>query len=153
MTPQTLPSVEHGASGSSRRGEMADALALGASGRNPMSVRLRPTAPGISINLIGGLSREAPCACTGFKSSPRHHMHQKIIQTIGWYGVAAVVAAYILLSFRIVAPENIWYQLLNLTGALAIIVEASTKKDRQPVVLNIIWAVVALVALLRVALG
>ena len=45
------------------------------------------------------------------------------------------------------------YQLLNLTGALGIIAETLGKKDMQPVVLNIVWGLVALVTLIRLAVS
>lgn len=74
---------------------------------------------------------------------------KRSIELLGWYGVSAIVTAYILVSFEIVAANSWQYQLLNLTGALGIIVDAVSKNDRQPAVLNIFWAVIALFALAR----
>ncbi len=66
---------------------------------------------------------------------------------LGWYGVAATIAAYILVSFLVLSPTSIWYQALNLTGALGVTVETYYRRDYQPFWLNLLWAVIALVAL------
>ena len=71
----------------------------------------------------------------------------------GWYGVMAILLAYTLLSFKALNSDSLPYQLLNLTGALGIMYEAYYKKDTQPVVLNIVWAVVALVAIFRIVIS
>lgn len=80
-------------------------------------------------------------------------MQQRIIQSLGWYGVVAILLAYALTTFHLLVPENSWYQLLNLTGAAAIAYEAWSKRDRQPMVLNIVWALVAVIGLLRIWLN
>lgn len=75
---------------------------------------------------------------------------QKLVQIAGWYGVAAIILAYMLNSFSILDSHSLSYQLLNLSGALGIISEAASKKDAQPVVLNIVWAAIALLAILNI---
>ena len=74
-------------------------------------------------------------------------MKLSVIQLIGWYGVAAILSAYALLNFGWIDDHNLSYFLLNLTGAAAIIIEAHARHDTQPVVLNIVWAVIALLGL------
>lgn len=76
-------------------------------------------------------------------------MKAKEISYLGWYGVVAILAAYALVSFNVIAVKSYPYQLLNLTGALCIAIEAASKKDRQPAVLNAIWAVIALIAIVN----
>jgi len=68
---------------------------------------------------------------------------------MGWYGVCAILGAYILVSFGVIVTKSYIYQLLNLTGAIGIMLEAASKKDKQPVVLNVVWALVALVAIFQ----
>jgi hypothetical protein len=75
----------------------------------------------------------------------------RVKQLIGWYGVGAILVAFVLLNFRTIGTDNLMYQLLNITGAVGVIVEASSRKDFQPVVLNIVWMLVALYGLLRLA--
>lgn len=67
----------------------------------------------------------------------------RIKQIIGWYGVMAIVVAFALLNFGVLDTDSLAYQLLNITGSISIIIEASSKKDYQPVVLNIVWLLVA----------
>jgi len=76
----------------------------------------------------------------------------RAIELLGWYGAAAIAAAYALVSLEVIASNSWAYQLLNLTGALGILVVSVSKKDRQPAALNIFWAVIAFVALVRLAM-
>ncbi len=72
-----------------------------------------------------------------------------LVQLLGWYGVIAIVLAYALASFSILHPSDWQYQFLNATGALSMILEGSQRKDWQPVVLNIIWAAIAIISLIK----
>ena len=78
-------------------------------------------------------------------------MNKAAGEIIGWYGAAAIVIAYILNSFSIIAANTLVYQMLNLTGAIGIIVISLMKKTYQPAAVNIIWAVVAVIALVKIA--
>lgn len=71
----------------------------------------------------------------------------KLIELFGWYGTITIILAYALISFSLLAPTSLWYQLLNGTGALGIVAVSFHKKTYQPCVLNIIWAIIALVAI------
>jgi hypothetical protein len=77
-------------------------------------------------------------------------MKHKAENYFGWYGVLAILLAYLLVSFSVLTSKSLGYQLLNLSGALGIIVEAYTKKDKQPVELNIIWAIIALASIIHI---
>ena len=77
--------------------------------------------------------------------------HQ-IIEWFGWYGVLAILGAYGLLSFGFIVSDHPVYQLLNLTGAVALSIDAWVDRDYQPVVLNIIWMLIAFISLLRLFL-
>lgn len=79
-------------------------------------------------------------------------MKKTLIELAGWYGTVAIVGAYALLSFHVIGADGLPYQLLNLSGALGIIAVALDKKDLQPAVLNIIWAVIGIVAVARILL-
>lgn len=76
-------------------------------------------------------------------------MKQNLIGAVGWYGVAATIAAYFLVSFSVLPPTSFWYQGLNLTGALGVTIETWTKRDYQPFWLNLIWAGIAAVAIVN----
>ncbi len=73
-----------------------------------------------------------------------------LIELFGWYGALALVIAYGLVSFSVIAPIDLTYQVLNGTGALGIVLVSLYKKAYQPGVLNIIWASIALMAILGI---
>ncbi len=78
-------------------------------------------------------------------------INRKVAEVAGWYGTIAIVLAYILVSFKIVSANGVIYQLLNLTGALGIVAISVVKKVKQPAVLNVFWALIAIVALITYA--
>jgi hypothetical protein len=47
-------------------------------------------------------------------------MNNNVINVLGWYGVAAILSAYALVSFGVLQPDSWQYQVLNLTGAMGI---------------------------------
>jgi hypothetical protein len=75
-------------------------------------------------------------------------MSKKITEIIGWYGAVAILLAYALVSFKAISSQSYMYQLLNLTGALGISAVSFAKKAKQPALLNVVWAVVAFVAII-----
>lgn len=79
-------------------------------------------------------------------------MNSRVSEIVGWYGTVAILGAYALSSFNIISPQTFLYQILNVTGAVAIIVISLRKKTYQPAVLNIIWAAIGLVVLLKILL-
>jgi len=77
---------------------------------------------------------------------------KKIPELFGWYGTVAIVLAYVLVSFSLLQPTNIWYQIYFGTGAIGIVAISLYKGVYQPAVLNIIWTLTALVAILKLVL-
>lgn len=77
-------------------------------------------------------------------------MENKLMEEIiGWYGTVAIVGAYALSSFNVLSVQSLIYQILNCTGALGIVLISLKKKAYQPGVLNIIWAVIAAIAIVK----
>jgi len=74
---------------------------------------------------------------------------KKLIELYGWYGMAAIVLAYALASFSVIEATGLTFQILNATGALGIVLVSFSKKAYQPGVLNIIWTLVAILAIAR----
>lgn len=74
---------------------------------------------------------------------------QTIDEIIGWYGAVAIVGAFAMVSFEVLAPTSLLYQFLNGTGALGIVYISFKKQAYQPGVLNIIWAIIAGIAMVR----
>lgn len=75
----------------------------------------------------------------------------KLTEACGWYGMVAILAAYTLVSFELVNSSGSVFQLLNLTGAIGLIIVAASKGVIQSVILNIFWCTVAIVALVKLA--
>ena len=71
-------------------------------------------------------------------------------QIIGWIGMVLILVAYFLVSFDIVTVHNIWFQLMNIVGSIGLVLVAYNRKDYQPMTLNIIWILIAIVAILRI---
>jgi hypothetical protein len=68
-------------------------------------------------------------------------------KTVGWYGASAILLAYVLTNLSVLHPNSLYYQLLNFTGAAALMYVAWQKKLYSVAVLNVIWMVVAMVSL------
>lgn len=73
-----------------------------------------------------------------------------IEEVAGWMGILAILLAYIGSNLSFIPIDSLLYTLLNLFGAITIIIHSWHKKDFQPVVLNLVWALVAIFALLKV---
>ena len=75
---------------------------------------------------------------------------KNISAILGWYGVVAILLAYALSSFSIISNQNVWYHILNGTGALGIVIDTYADRDFQPMTLNIVWAIIACIALVKI---
>ncbi len=73
----------------------------------------------------------------------------RFIEALGWVGVGCIVAAYALHTLAVI-ENGLLYQALNLGGALGIVVSSLDNKNYQPVVLNLIWAGIALIGIVSV---
>ena len=70
-------------------------------------------------------------------------------EVFGWYGVIAILTAYAGANLGWMEIHSLPYQLLNITGGLGILIDAYQQKNYQPVVLNLIWIIIAIVAIMR----
>lgn len=61
-----------------------------------------------------------------------------------------ILIAYALSSFQIMGTDNIWYQLMNIFGSLGIILVSYLRRNYQPMVLNIIWIIIASISLIKI---
>ena len=66
---------------------------------------------------------------------------------LSWVGVLIILGAYILNVFGVIWTQSIAYLLANVVGSVFILGHAFHRRDYQPAILNIIWAVVALINL------
>ncbi|PIU03759.1 hypothetical protein COT44_01640 [Candidatus Shapirobacteria bacterium CG08_land_8_20_14_0_20_39_18] len=72
-------------------------------------------------------------------------------EIIGWLGTFAVLLAYFLVSFRKISSNSKEYQLLNLFGAIGIILNSAIHGALPSVGLNITWLLIAALALYKIA--
>lgn len=79
-------------------------------------------------------------------------MQKSLIEWGGWYGTIAIMTAFALSSFSVIKPTDLLYQILNLTGAVGIVTVSFYKRAYQPAVLNIIWIIIALIAIAKILL-
>ena len=90
------------------------------------------------------------------KHSSKTSEHQgikKIFYSInGWGGAVMILAAYLLVSFSILSAQSYWYQGLNIVGSFGLTVEAFSKRDQPLAVLNGLWVLIGIVAVMQVAM-
>ncbi len=70
------------------------------------------------------------------------------VDALGWIGVILVLGAYALLSFGAI-DASYTFQVPTFVGSLAVAIESWIKKDRQPAILNFIFAAIAIIAIVR----
>ena len=75
---------------------------------------------------------------------------KKLVDIYGWCGMTAIVVAYALVSFSVIKPEGLTYQILNGAGALGIVLISFVKRAYQPAILNLIWTIIAAVAIVKI---
>lgn len=75
---------------------------------------------------------------------------ETLTEFAGWVGVLSILLAYALLSFDVLASDQAAYHILNLVGGAGIVIDAVADKNYQPAVLNLIWAAIAVYAIIRV---
>lgn len=73
-----------------------------------------------------------------------------MIDIIGWIGSVMVVIAYALNMYKRLASDSREYYLLNIVGSACLIVNTIYHHAIPSAVVNIIWVLIALAALLRV---
>jgi len=72
-----------------------------------------------------------------------------IFDILGWIGATMVVLAYALLSTKKIDSGKI-YQAMNLVAGILIVIGLYPKNAWFSFALNAVWAVIALVALIRI---
>jgi hypothetical protein len=75
------------------------------------------------------------------------------VETVGWLGMGAVLIAYLLLTAGVLQSTTLLFQAMNLLGSIALVVVCAYKRTWQPCVLNVIWSIIALGAVVRILTG
>ena len=80
-----------------------------------------------------------------FSDDPRHPL---IAEIVGWAGAVVLLGAYGLLSSGYLPKPNALYHLANAVGAAGLMVNAAAHRSWPPVLVNVVWAAIAIAALL-----
>lgn len=73
----------------------------------------------------------------------------KHIELIGWLGFILIVSAYLLITIKLLEVSAAPYHLMNLIGALCMVVNARHKGAQPLFWLNIVWSLVAVTGLIQ----
>lgn len=77
-------------------------------------------------------------------------MGNMLYEIIGWGGTLAILTAYFLVSTKKITSDSKEYQLLNLFGAIGIIINSLVHGAIPSVGLNIAWLVISTFALYKI---
>lgn len=72
-----------------------------------------------------------------------------IIESVGWGGVILILGAFMLNAFGLMDVKNIWYSIMNVFGAIGVVVSSIPKRNWQPVVINGVWFLVAVIGIIK----
>lgn len=76
-----------------------------------------------------------------------------IIHVVGNLGVLLILGAYLLVSSQRLKPSAPLYQILNLVGAVILVAYSISFAAWASVMLNGVWTLIAVWALVRIRLG
>jgi hypothetical protein len=74
----------------------------------------------------------------------------RLIEILGWIGSLEVIAAYALNSYQKIKADSVTFQILNLTGAIFLIVNSVFKQAYPFTMINSVWAIIAIGSLIRI---
>ncbi len=70
------------------------------------------------------------------------------IDILGWVGSVEVIAAYGLNSYQKIKSDSLSFQLLNLTGAIFLIINSIYKEAYPFTFINTVWSIIAIAAII-----
>lgn len=73
-----------------------------------------------------------------------------LVEVLGWIGAVEVIIAYALNSSQKMKSDSFWFQFLNLTGAILLIVNTGYNAAYPSMVINIVWSFIAIAALIKI---
>ncbi len=76
--------------------------------------------------------------------------NNQIIELLGWIGVGLIISGYFLVSAALISGDEIIYHTLMLAGSLLVAVISIQKHAKQPALLNILFAIIASYAIVRI---
>ena len=77
-------------------------------------------------------------------------LNKGLATSLGWIGTFLYLLAYLPLSIKKLRADNRLYHLLNIFGAIGLTYNAVSLNDYPNVIVNIVWAIIALSAILLI---
>jgi len=77
------------------------------------------------------------------------HQRKHVMEVIGWLGALASLSAFSLNSLNLITSQSMQYLVLNMLGCGLLIVYAFAKKAHASWVLNTIWLLITVVAMVK----
>ena len=74
---------------------------------------------------------------------------ETLIQIVGWVGIFLIVFVYFLVSYKKVDGSSKIYQAMNLSGAIGVGVNVFHQQAWPAVALQVVWGIIAIVALVK----
>ncbi len=72
-----------------------------------------------------------------------------VVNVVGWIGMALLIGAYALVTTGRITGPSLTFQLMNLVGGAALMVNSAYYGAWPSAVLNVVWVVIGLVGLAR----
>jgi hypothetical protein len=73
-----------------------------------------------------------------------------LFDSLGWIGAVLLLLAYALVSFKKIAPDSFFYQGSNAAASVLLAVNTLYHRAYPSSFVNIIWAVIAIFAILMI---
>jgi hypothetical protein len=77
-------------------------------------------------------------------------MTDKHFEQIGWIGFILIVSAYLFVTIKLLDVSSSVYHLMNLAGAICMVVNAKHKQAKPLFWLNVVWSLVAVIGLIQI---
>lgn len=68
---------------------------------------------------------------------------------VGNIGSALIISTYFLLQVGLIGAKNLWYSLLNFTGAIAITISLIYEFNLSAFIIEVFWILISLVGIFR----
>ena len=72
-----------------------------------------------------------------------------LVNVVGWIGMALLISAYVLVTVGRIAGPGLTFQLMNLVGGAALMVNSAYYGAWPSAGLNVVWVVIGIVGLVR----
>jgi len=80
----------------------------------------------------------------------KHLKRSQIAETLGWIGSVGILASYGLLSLGVISGDSILYYILSGVGAFGLAIVTYRHRAFQSFIVNIIFTILAVIALIRI---